>query len=434
MKTSLFVLLMLGGTLIHVNSLEAQVEAARSQIEEDRSSYSVDAISFAQDDRSKCRLDIFVQVGYEALTFVKQGDSYSASYDMTITIYDSTSKLMSEKLWTEPVKVGTFEQSVSTNAYSLTQRTFSLPPGRYFIVTVFLDNETKVSKRLLRQITVPAYASAPVMLSDIMLIARLTTNDGKMSIVPAVTGNVGDVVDPFHIFFEAYSDSAMDSVKFVANIYDKKKEELVTADTMYNLRAGRTQVFMSIDHTRLAVGDYKLFVTAYVPGKEEPEDAIASTSRAFIIRWGSMPKTIKDLDLAIDQAQYIAKDNELAVIRAAKTQEEKQKRFLDFWKLRDPNPNTPRNEKMESYYERVEYANKHFSHYSEGWRTDMGMVFIMFGPPNNVERHPFDIDSKPYEVWSYYQLNYSFVFLDQSGFGDYRLTTPIWDVWQRPPE
>jgi GWxTD domain-containing protein len=105
---------------------------------------------------------------------------------------------------------------------------------------------------------------------------------------------------------------------------------------------------------------------------------------------------------------------------------------MEFWKARDPNPNTPRNEKMEEHYARVEFANKHFKHYLDGWRTDMGMVYIIFGPPNNVERHPFDIDAKPYEIWSYYELNHQFIFVDQTGFGDYRLTTPIWDVWQRP--
>ncbi len=104
---------------------------------------------------------------------------------------------------------------------------------------------------------------------------------------------------------------------------------------------------------------------------------------------------------------------------------------MAFWKKRDPNPNTPRNEKMEEYYARVDYANKHFSHYIDGWRTDMGMVYIMFGAPNNVDRHPFDLDAKPYEIWAYYDLNYSFVFVDQTGFGDYRLETPVWDVWNR---
>jgi len=57
------------------------------------------------------------------------------------------------------------------------------------------------------------------------------------------------------------------------------------------------------------------------------------------------------------------------------------------------------------------------------------MVFITFGPPSSVERHPLDMDSKPYEIWQYYELNRSFVFLDQTGFGDYHLVNPDYSSW-----
>jgi hypothetical protein len=63
----------------------------------------------------------------------------------------------------------------------------------------------------------------------------------------------------------------------------------------------------------------------------------------------------------------------------------------------------------------------------------MGMVYIIFGTPNNIERHPFDIDARPYEIWTYYENNREFIFVDISGFGDYRLQTPIWDVFGTRP-
>jgi hypothetical protein len=58
----------------------------------------------------------------------------------------------------------------------------------------------------------------------------------------------------------------------------------------------------------------------------------------------------------------------------------------------------------------------------------MGMIFILFGPPSNIERHPFEIDYKPYEIWYYYELNREFVFVDETGFGEYRLVSPIYDL------
>lgn len=56
----------------------------------------------------------------------------------------------------------------------------------------------------------------------------------------------------------------------------------------------------------------------------------------------------------------------------------------------------------------------------------MGMVFIILGTPSNIDRHPFELDSKPYEIWHYYEINRQYVFVDYTGFGDYRLVTPFY--------
>ena len=58
----------------------------------------------------------------------------------------------------------------------------------------------------------------------------------------------------------------------------------------------------------------------------------------------------------------------------------------------------------------------------------MGYVYIMYGEPSSIERHPFEMDTKPYEIWTYYELNKQFIFVDDTGFGDYRLRNPMWDV------
>ena len=77
---------------------------------------------------------------------------------------------------------------------------------------------------------------------------------------------------------------------------------------------------------------------------------------------------------------------------------------------------------MLEYYRRIDYSDRNFGAYKrDGWKTDMGMVYVSLGSPDYIDRHPFAVDSKPYEVWDYYNLNRQFVFVDQTGFGDYRL-------------
>ena len=110
-------------------------------------------------------------------------------------------------------------------------------------------------------------------------------------------------------------------------------------------------------------------------------------------------------------------------------QNQRKKKFksiLLIGRKKIPDPQSEDNPVFDEYYRRVVFANENFSHYIEGWRTDRGMVFIILGAPNNIDRHPFEYDSKPYEVWEYYELNKNFVFLDETGFGDYRLITPLY--------
>lgn len=409
----------------------AQVEVSGVTPDPTDQSFFIDAVSFAARDGKGSRIDVFAQVGYDFLTFVKENDAYNASYEMTVTILDSSGTLVGEKLWTEDIKGIPFERSVSPSAVSVTQRVFSVPAGQYVVKVVMRDKESRVSRQITRQLLVSNYAASDFTMSDIMLLSHVVTAGGRRSITPSVSPNIGLLPDSFFMYIEVYNERKLDSVSIVSSILDKKGDKALAADTLVVLKPGRNELILQVAHGNLPIGDYRLFVRARDIHATDEEQSLAATNRNVVVRWQGLPRSIKDLDLAIEQLRYIAKDNEFSVLKEATTADDKQARFVEFWKKRDPNPNTPRNEKMEDYYARVEYANKHFSHYIDGWRTDMGMIYIIFGAPNNVDRHPFEVDSKPYEIWAYYELNYSIIFVDETGFGDYRLQTPIWEIWQR---
>jgi GWxTD domain-containing protein len=409
------------------------VEASRTDLRYIDESYHIEALTFADRTSARTRLDVFAHVGYELLSFVKEGDQYDASYEMTVTLYDTDDALVTEKLWTEEITGLSFAESVSPDAYKLSQKSVVLDPGRYSVSVNMRDMETNKSRRLVRSVRVPDYTAAEFGMSDVLLISRITERGERRSIVPNITENVGNVPGAFYVFFEIYNRMGVDSVLLFTDILDKKKERVSVQDTLLVLEPGRNDALVKVDHGKLPLGDYSIVLRAFSTDSSSLAEGehVGHTSRYFSARWEGMPKGVDDLDLAITQLRYIARDEELNSLEDAQTTDEKQDVFMEFWKKRDPNPNTPRNERMEEYYRRVAYANKEFSHHLEGWRTDMGMVFIIFGPPDDVDRHPFDVNEKPYEIWRYYAINYEFVFIDQSGFGDYRLITPIWEAWKR---
>jgi GWxTD domain-containing protein len=76
------------------------------------------------------------------------------------------------------------------------------------------------------------------------------------------------------------------------------------------------------------------------------------------------------------------------------------------------------------YLDRVATANQRYhSMGRDGWHTDRGRVYILFGEPDEVDRFPNSDNGKPYEIWHYNQIENSvqFVFVDRSGYGEYIL-------------
>jgi GWxTD domain-containing protein len=207
---------------------------------------------------------------------------------------------------------------------------------------------------------------------------------------------------------------------FSYRVTDKKDKVFEKGNYTYTLQPGINKFFEKIPTTNLVFGEYKLEIKDNSNGQLLAE-------KQFSNKLSGLYVSNKDMSLLIDQLVYIASGDELSKIKNASTDELREKYFIEFWRSKDPSPNTSRNELMQEYYRRIKKANDRYSHYIDGWKTDMGMVYIIFGEASNIERYPFTENTKPYEVWDYYNENRQFVFMDDSGFGDYKLVTPIWD-------
>ena len=404
-----------------VLSVNAQVETAdKPDITRSLPKFYQDFLNFYSPDSATTRMDAFIQVPYDQIQFVKSDKGFTASYTVTISVFnEDREKLVVEKAWNEEVNEKDFEQTNSKNNYNLSFKSFYLSPGKYIIRSSVEDKESKKEYSTENPFTVKSL-EVPPALSDVIFIGKMSDAGDTKKILPNVSGNVATQKGGVPVFFEAYSDSATDlRVEYI--ITNDEKDIIFQSNEAQHLDSGKTQIFHTIRDSSISLGKYLLTISLL----NSKGVVIASTNKGFYSKWSGVPTTVKDLDLAIDQLVYIASQSELDYIKDAKTKEEKTKRYIEFWKKKDPSPSTEENEVFNEYYRRIQYANDHFSHYVKGWKTDRGMVFIILGAPNNVDRHPFDEDAKPYEIWQYYQLNKQFIFMDETGFGDYRLITPL---------
>ena len=136
---------------------------------------------------------------------------------------------------------------------------------------------------------------------------------------------------------------------------------------------------------------------------------------------------------------YVITDEERKAFKKLATDEERERFIEEFWRRRDPDPDTEENEFKEEYYERIAYANEHFASGIPGWKTDRGRIWIMYGKPDERETHPMggqydrpsyegggSTSTYPFEQWFYRYLpgvgsGVEIEFVDPTGSGEYRI-------------
>ncbi len=160
------------------------------------------------------------------------------------------------------------------------------------------------------------------------------------------------------------------------------------------------------------------------------------------------PNSQKFLDLI----RYIVTPQEERIFREMPP-EDRHEFVADFWKRRDPNPETGENEFRDIYYTRIARATKAFREGIPGWMTDRGRIYVLLGPPMDVIKKSMGDATLDFnkglrelstdmleegtrterstQIWVYNQYpNYfsgplRLVFVDYYGTGDYKLNTDV---------
>ena len=409
----------------------SQNERPYEMMEADLPRFNLDILNFPSDSLNMSRLDFYIQIPYEMLSFVKTNDQFDATYEVTIDVFDKNDSLISEKLFTENIVTTDYKLSLSQTTGKISQRSILLPPATYNIVTQIRDSETKNLSQVKRLVTVRDFSSVPVSLSDIMVINQMQKEGDKTAIIPNIAGTVQGGDNDIQFYAVATSKTIPTNATVILTVQGKLGATQASDTLQVAFSKLRQSCFLKAPGKALQSGEYTVEMKSFISDSVDPKKMLltSTVTRKLRVKLPGLPFLINDLDVAIEQVMYIASSEELDSLRSAKG-EKKRDAFLAFWKKRDPTKETDANELMQEYYQRVDYANKNYTHYVDGWKTDRGNVYIVFGEPSNIERHPIDIDAKPYEIWTYYDQNRTFVFVDETGFGDYRLRDPMWEQWR----
>ena len=137
---------------------------------------------------------------------------------------------------------------------------------------------------------------------------------------------------------------------------------------------------------------------------------------------------------------YIISDEEKQAWKRLATDDERQQFIKQFWLRRDPTPDTEENEFKEEHYRRIAYANERYASGIPGWKTDRGRIYIMYGPPDEIDDHSSggsyerpieegggETSTYPFQTWRYRYIdgigtNIMIEFVDPTMSGEFHMT------------
>lgn len=364
-------------------------------------------------------LEIYLKVPLKNIKFQKTDNKFSTDIEYITEIYsaDEENLIHSDLKRTKLHKDDFARENVK---FLRDVVDVLLPKGEFIVVLKISDLNTQVKEQIKFRVKIIDLKN-DINLSDIMFAKNISEsflfNSVKKrgySIIPTINRKYIKEKGEMFFYYEIYNveDNTEFKIKYeIKNTNDKAvleyEKNIQFKENVSNYQG------VKLDISSLSLGKYILRVILKYNERE------ISVGGDFEIVSEVFPVNIP-LRTAIRSIRYISNYTAVDTILNAKPEEQVAK-LKKFWQSRDKVPSTETNEYMEEYYTRVLEANQLFDTSMPGWETDRGRIYIKYGKPDEIERHPFEMDSRPYEIWYYYSLGKEFVFVDYGGFGNYEL-------------
>ncbi len=464
-----------------VSLLFAQNEAA-TPAAEDSSAVGTQRFEFALDMNrfryadSLTYLEYSIAIFQSMLQFVEtENNQYMGKFMVSSELVQGDS-VISQKEWMNANTVDSLGQ-INYNQRLYTISSFVLNPGDYKLKVKVSDpnNENSVARGEF-PVKIDPFDNEKLLISDVQFASSISRSEANnpfvkngFQIIPNPSYLYGIGLPMLYCYAEVYNlvPSESDSGQYYGVSYtisDRDGKEVKSLPEKLRKKPGKSSVEVnSINVVTLVSGPYTLNTIVEDKGSGQK----ANFKRKFYVyrdgdfkeggelyankeeitgegsagldahRYDVMSE--KEIDKEFDIAKYIATREEKSTYK--RLNHDGKKEFIrSFWSRRDRTPGTDANEFKEDYLGRVKKANNNYKGgFKEGWKSDRGRILLIYGEPDEVERHPSGMETRPYEIWQYHYLQggVAFAFVDRRGMGDFELVHStargeLYDAqWQR---
>ena len=393
--------------------------------------FSIDYSVFKGQD-GKSIVEFYYSFYKKRLIFSNSGSEYTAQAKIDLDIFKKgTDELVFSQTYMIPTTV-TDTSGTNLDNNLVGQLNYQISPGDYTVKISASDaNNSENVESAVIELTAEDFNTG-LKISDIELSTDILSSGDKESIfykntlevVPNPDGIYGNNINKLYYYFEIYGltpQNITDEFYILAEITNPNKDNIFIKNVKKITSLSSEDIVQegSFQIDSLPTAKYILLVSVidnknstrftrekqfWVYNSGITQDFSFSGEEEFLKSpYATMREDLVEKEYEI--TSYIRTDKEKNVYNKLTDINDKRKFMFDFWKIRDDNPATLENEFKIEYVKRILEADASFKEpYKEGWKTDRGRIYVLFGKPDDIERFPFEANKKSYEVWTYDKL------------------------------
>lgn len=350
-----------------------------------------------------------------ALEFAREGSLFAASYQIRalVTSGEDTVQRVNRR---EIVRVDDFAETAETGERIFFQHFIKLAPGTYDVELTLRELSSRREGGRHFGVTIPAPSAPQLQLSVPLLAFRAVTRQSYDQPPPAILAPRSSVDlgrPPRLIWVEDYSADPG-----ALEIGVRSGELLYWSETAYpgERSEGPATVILPVPNRDLLPGRAELYV------RRVRDDATRSAPMLVALddEWA-----FASFAAAVDHLRYLIAPDSIEDWVAADGPA-RARLWREFWDATDYEPDTPENELLSVYFDRMTTANRRYAEPGmPGWRTDRGRALVQLGEPDR-EVIPGGIEAgdRPELEWVYDRalpFAVRLIFVDESDFGAFTL-------------
>ncbi len=356
-------------------------------------------MSFFKDDGDSTLCLITITVDNKNLLFFRGSGHYEAKYEAFLNMRETETRSILKGLWDKTVRVPSYDETSLAKLFDPLTVTTRAWPGKYegFVEVKDIQANTFGNGRV--SVQVPDFNSdLPKLSTPLFYAVPEGLPPGQQpdlppgGVIPAEGSLKVPSGKPIWLMVEVYADSSAppEGWKLTAEVV---KALMLFPRIDVELEDGllRQRALIEVSTGTMGLGAYELDVQL----RDENNTSLArATSFKFrIVR--SADWVTKNYKNEIKYLRYLIPEEEMERLQGI-PEEEQATALEKFWVKIDPVPATAINELRVQYFERIDYANRHFTTEDhEGWETNMGEVYILLGPPTEI------YGSRLNQIWVY---------------------------------